>query len=131
MTTTARPALALEPRTERRDRVVHVVEYSHFPRRCAGDSRQVGYTQDRSPMGLGLDLSEPLRTGDLLRVTLRDIDGEAAIDGLARVVWCRDGEHARYRAGLCVLRDASKRPLLRSRSGAGEAKKTTRPFDSR
>jgi hypothetical protein len=107
-------ALDPEARTEPRDRIVHVVEYSPFPRRRASETCGIGFTQDFSANGLGLDLSEPLRAGDLLRVTLRDIDGGAAMDGLARVVWCRLGDVARYRAGLSLLRDASERPLLRS-----------------
>ena len=112
-TNAARPALAPETRTETRDRVVHIVEYSPYPRRRVSEACRVGFTQDCSTTGLGLDLSEPLRAGELLRVTLRDIDGGAAMDGLARVVWCRLGDVARYRAGLVLLRDGSRRPLVR------------------
>lgn len=102
-----------EARAEGRDRVVHVVEYGPFPRRRASETRRVGFTQDCSAHGLGLDLDEPLRRGELLRVTLRDIDGEASRDGLARVVWCRLGDLDRYRAGLALLPDASPRPRRR------------------
>ena len=35
-------------RLESRQRIVHVVEYSHYPRRLAAESRRVAYTQDRS-----------------------------------------------------------------------------------
>lgn len=112
-TNAALRALDPETRSERRDRVVHVVEYTPYPRRRASEASQVGFTQDCSNTGLGLDLSEPLRAGDLLRVTLRDIDGGAALDGLARVVWCRLGDVARYRAGLELLRDGGSRPLVR------------------
>ncbi|MBK7949618.1 MAG: PilZ domain-containing protein [Deltaproteobacteria bacterium] len=110
---TARLALDSDARTEPRDRVVHIVEFSPFPRRRANERRHIGFTQDCSTTGFGLDLSEPLRSGDLLRVTLRDIDGGAALDGLARVVWCRLGDVARYRAGLVLIRDGARRVLAR------------------
>ena len=103
------------PRREPRERVVHVVEYSRYPRRLADESRRVGYTQDRSTHGLGLDLGERVHPGELLQVTLRDIDGTVSIDGLARVVWCRDGENGRMQAGLCMLREAGERPMMRVR----------------
>ena len=109
----AHRALDPEARIEPRDRLVHVVEYSPYPRRRASEGCRVGFTQDCSATGLGLDLSEPLRAGELLRVTLRDIDGGVAMDGLARVVWCRLGDVTRYRAGLVLLRDGSSRPLVR------------------
>jgi hypothetical protein len=102
-------------RLERRERVVHVVEYSHYPRRLASENRQVAYTQDRSQSGLGLDLPERVRPGELLRVTVRDIDGEASIDGLCRVVWCKDTEGGRARAGVSMLREQGRREMLRVR----------------
>lgn len=112
------PAAALreldpDHRTEPRDRSVHLVEYSPYPRRRLRETAGIGFTQDCSATGLGLDLTEPLRAGELLRVTLRDIDGTSAMEGLARVVWCRLGDVARYRAGLRLLEDAERRPLRR------------------
>ena len=118
-------------RTEQREPIVQLVEYSRYPRRTAHEQQRVGYTQDRSAAGLGLDLAEPLTAGELLRVTLRDIDGGTALDGLARVVWCRVGNHDRYRAGLAVLRDAGERPMLRVRRPAGESPGTNRTLGSR
>lgn len=102
-------------RLENRQRVVHVVEYSHYPRRLASENRCIAYTQDRSETGLGLDLPERVRPGELLQVTVRDIDGEVSIDGLARVVWCQETESGRARAGLSVLRENGQRPLMRVR----------------
>ena len=102
-------------RKERRDAVVQVVEYSRFPRREAGERRRVGYTQDRSAAGLGLDLPGPVKPGELLHVTLRDIDGNVAIEGLGRVVWCEQADDGRTRAGLAMLRESGQRPLLRVR----------------
>jgi len=102
-------------RAEPRQRIVHVVEYSRYPRRSTADTRRVAYTQDRSEMGLGLDLPEILEPGELLQVSLRDIDGTLAIDGLARVVWCRQTDGGRACAGLSMLREKGERPMLRVR----------------
>ena len=102
-------------RCEPRETTVHVVEYSRYPRRLANEERRVAYTQDRSPGGLGLDLSERVWPGELLQVTLRDIDGTVAVDGLARVVWCRETNGGRAQAGLSMLRANGERPMLRVR----------------
>ena len=45
-------------RLEARQSIVHVVEYSRYPRRLASENLRVAYTQDRSETGLGLDLPE-------------------------------------------------------------------------
>lgn len=105
-------------RLEHRERIVHVVEYSRYPRRLADEKRRVGYTQNRSASGLGLDLDHRLCPGELLQVTLRDIDGTIAIDGLARVVWCREVEGGRAHAGVSILREDGKRPMTRVRQPA-------------
>lgn len=102
-------------RLESRQSVVNVVEYSHYPRRLASENRQVAYTQDRSATGLGLDLPERVMPGELLNVTVRDIDGGIAIDGLARVVWCREQDGGRARAGVAILRENGERPMMRVR----------------
>lgn len=102
-------------RTEPREHVVHVIEYSRYPRRLADEKRRIGYTQDRSASGLGLDLDERVCPGELLQVTLRDIDGLVELDGLARVVWCREVEGGRAHAGLSMLREKGEGPMLRVR----------------
>ncbi len=102
-------------RSEPRQAVVHVVEWSRYPRRTVGEKRGVAYTQDRSDTGLGLDLPESVQPNDLLSITLRDIDGKQLIEGLARVIWCRPGEGDRFRAGLSLLRGEGERPMLRVR----------------
>lgn len=102
-------------RREPRERTVHIVEYSRYPRRLAHEERRVAYTQDRSASGLGLDLGERVWPGELLQVTLRDIDGAVSIDGLARVVWCRETTGGRAHAGLSMLREKGERPLMRVR----------------
>ena len=109
-------------RSEPRERTVRVVEYSRYPRRLANEGRHVGYTQDRSASGLGLDLSERVWPGELLQVTLRDIDGTVAVDGLARVVWCREKADGRSEAGVSMLRENGERPMMRVRRGAGQAR---------
>jgi hypothetical protein len=117
------------PSTRRQHRipVVHVVEYSRFPRRDPGEHRRVAYTQDRSKAGLGLDLPEPVHPGELLHVTLRDIDGDVAVEGLARVVWCKPGDDGRARAGLAMLRERGEAPILRVRKrdrGQGRSRRS-------
>ncbi len=102
-------------RLDSRERVVQVVEYSHYPRRLASENRRIAYTQDRSEGGLGLDLPERVRPGELLQVTVRDIDGDGSVDGLARVVWCQETEGGRARAGLSILREDGQRRMMRVR----------------
>jgi len=116
-------------RLESRQRIVHVVEYSHYPRRLAAESRRVAYTQDRSESGLGLDLPERVRPGELLRVTLRDIDGQIDLDGLARVVWCKDTDSGRARAGVAMLREDGQRKMMRVR-GRGPIASAPSPGNS-
>jgi hypothetical protein len=102
-------------RCEPRERTVNLVEYSRYPRRLANEGKRVGYTQDRSATGLGLDLAERVWPGELLQVTLRDIDGTASVDGLARVVWSRDATSGRTLAGLSMLREKGEKPMMRVR----------------
>lgn len=102
-------------RREPRERTVNIVEYSRYPRRLAHEGRRVGYTQDRSANGLGLDLSERVWPGELLQITLRDIDGTVTVDGLARVVWCREAAGGRAHAGVSLLQEKGERPMMRVR----------------
>ena len=118
-------------RQEPRDAVVHVVEYSRYPRRSAGETRRVAYTQDRSKTGLGLDLPEPVYPGELLHVTLRDIDGGIAVDGLARVVWCETTDAGRARAGVEMLCEQGARPMRRVRPTGYGGNGTIRSLGSR
>jgi len=116
MTVSAQPNSQGVPlRLEPRESVVHLVEYSRYPRRLASESRRTAYTQDRSETGLGLDLPERVTPGELLQVTVRDIDGQIAVDGLARVVWCRQNDGERARAGVSILRENGQRPMMRVR----------------
>lgn len=110
-------ALAKETpaRREGRQHVVYVVEYNRYPRRDPSEDRRVAYTQDRSETGLGLDLPEEVVPGELLRITLHDIDGGIDLDGLARVVWCSKTASGRARAGMSMLREKGESPLMRIR----------------
>ena len=108
-------------RREPRERTVNIVEYSRYPRRLANEGRRVGYTQDRSETGLGLDLSERVWPGELLQVTLLDIDGTVSVDGLARVVWCREAGGGRSHAGISMLRERGERPMMRVRHTGAKA----------
>lgn len=103
-------------RQEHRDSVVQVVEYSPYPRRRAGETRRIAYTQDRSRSGFGLDLPEALDPGELLQLIVRDIDGEVALDGLARVIWCEPTRTGRARAGVSMLRERGEQPMMRVRT---------------
>ncbi len=85
-------------------------------RRDPGEAQRVAYTQDRSRTGFGLDLPEGVKPGELLRIRLRDIDGEIDMDALARVVWCKSLSSGRARAGLAMLRESGKRPMMRARA---------------
>jgi hypothetical protein len=109
-------------RTEGRQHVVHVVEYNRYPRRDPSEDRRVAYTQDRSPTGMGLDLPEAVAPGELLKVTLHDIDGDIDLEGLARVVWCETLSCGRARAGIAILREEGERPLLRVRRSRAKAR---------
>ena len=102
-------------RTEGRQHVVYVVQYNRYPRRDPSEDRRVAYTQDRSETGLGLDLPEEVAPGELLRITLHDIDGGIDLDGLARVVWCTKAPCGRARAGISMLREKGEGPLMRVR----------------
>ncbi len=114
-------------RLEARQSVVHVVEYSRYPRRLASENRRIAYTQDRSETGLGLDLPERVTPGELLRVTVRDIDGQIDLDGLARVVWCKPNGEGRARAGVSILRENGQRPMMRVR---GHGRIASRPVST-
>ena len=48
-------------------------------------------------------------------MTLRDIDGQIDLDGLARVVWCKDTDGGRARAGVSMLREDGQRKMMRVR----------------
>ena len=97
------------PRTDKRERVVHIVEYSQYPRTCAGQQLNVGHTRDTSKGGMCFGSKVAKEVGDLLRVTLRGIDGGASYEGLARVAWCNHRGDAGYWIGVEKLEDTRRR----------------------
>lgn len=106
-------------RAEKRERVVRVVEYSHYPRISKDERRNVGFTRDESPSGMCLAVSAREAKGTLLRVALRNVDGRATLDALVRVVWCDARPDGRYWLGLALL-ERKGRQMLKVRRPARE-----------
>jgi hypothetical protein len=96
------------PRSDKRERVVHAVEYSQYPRIDAGQRTHVGYTRDLSQGGLCFGAKTANRVGDLIRVTLRGVDGGVAYEGLGRVAWCEARENDEYWVGVAKLADTRR-----------------------
>lgn len=97
------------PRSETRERRVHRLEYSHYPRRARQQRRLVGLTRDESKSGLCVvvDQSEP--EGSLLQIRLHTLSGEIGRQALAKVVWCRSREDGRSCLGLCLVAHGERR----------------------
>jgi len=99
----------LPPRAEKREKVVRIVEYSHYPRIARDQRRHVGFTRDESRSGLCVVASDREEEGTLLRVALRGVDGGPSLDALAHVVWCQARQDGRYTMGLALLEQAGRR----------------------
>jgi len=99
------------PRSEKREPVVRIVEYSRYPRIERSERRMVGFTRNQSRSGLCVVASEAEAEGTLLRVALRTVDGGAALDALAHVAWCERREDGRYWIGLALLESGGRRLL--------------------
>ncbi len=89
-------------REERRDEV-RSAEYTPFPRTGANQTPRRGFSRDVSPLGmcLGVDAPEPI--GALLRVEVRQLDGQSIGATIGRVVWCKPTREGRYWIGLDLL----------------------------
>lgn len=85
-----------EPRVD----VVRIVEYSPFPRMDAAEAPRLAFTRDLSASGMCIGADEPEQTGDLLRVTLRGVDGQPSVTVVDRVVWCSAARDGRWWIGL-------------------------------
>ena len=103
------PADFHPPRADERERSVHIVEYSQYPRTCAGQQLNVGHTRDTSRGGMCFGSKISKQIGDLLRVTVRGIDGLANYEGLARVAWCAPRGGEGYWIGVEKLQDTRRR----------------------
>jgi hypothetical protein len=93
------------PRREPREQTVRVVEYTRFPR--AGDDAlpRFGFTRDISVSGMCIGADEPEPVGALLRVTMRDLDGQPRKPSVERVAWCSRARDGRHWIGLERLAD--------------------------
>jgi hypothetical protein len=112
------------PRVEKRDDVVKIVEYSHYPRIARDERRNIGFTRDQSRSGLGIAAHSPEAPGTLLKVALRNVDGGVTFDALARVVWCQARQGGRYWMGLSLL-DQGRRSMLKMRRNSSSAQLRT------
>ena len=93
-------------RSEARDEMIRIVEYSCFPRVAPQQRPRIGFTRDISPSGLclGVDRNEPV--GTLLRLCLRDIEGRSGDTCVGRVVWNSSERDGRHWLGLQLLTPA-------------------------
>jgi hypothetical protein len=98
-------------RAHARRKGLRLVEYSSFPRVDIDAGLQDGLALNESDSGTCIAVASKLEIGSLLRVTIRSIDGQSSRDAVARVVWCRDTEEGRIRAGLEVLREHKPRMM--------------------
>ena len=114
------PADFHPPRADKRERAVHIVEYSQYPRCKAGQQLNVGHTRDTSQKGMCFGSKISKEVGDLLRVTMRGIDGTTSYEGLARVAWCAPRGDNGYWIGVAKLEDTHRR--MRVVGGEGSAR---------
>lgn len=103
------PADFEQPRADKRELVVEIVEYSSYPRTEAGQRMNVGYTRNTSNGGMCINSKVSKQVGDLLRVTVRRVDGSASYEGLARVAWCEPRGESAYWIGVAKLQDTRRR----------------------
>ncbi len=96
------------PRAEERRPVVRSLEYSHYPRKAAQQSRLKGLSRDESSTGLCAVVDRPEARGSLLQVGLHDLDGNFCLEALALVVWCRARQDGRYAMGLNFLANSAR-----------------------
>jgi len=90
-------------RVWKRHAVVRIVEYSPYPRRDASERLAVGFTANESRGGLCMLAREVVPVGQALRVTVREVDGGARLEAIARVVWCNPEAGDRVALGLSFL----------------------------
>lgn len=87
-------------RAEARRDEVCIVEYTPFPRVAAGEVPRIGFTRDISESGMCVGSDRPEPVGALLRVVLRDGDGQPDRASIGRVVWCQPASDGRHWIGL-------------------------------
>jgi len=90
-------------RREVRVDAVRSAEYTPFPRTRANQTPRRGFTRDVSPLGMCLGVDVPERIGALLRIEVRELDGQSIGATIGRVVWCKPTRDGRYWIGLDLL----------------------------
>ncbi len=98
-------------RREQREEVVRHVEYCPYPRVTAGQHLRVGFTRDLSPSGMCFRVEAPERIGSLLRVTIREVDGQATLERIARIAWSTPTLDGGLWIGLTVLESGRAHPI--------------------
>ena len=88
-----------EPRVDE----VRSAEYTPFPRISTSQAPRVGFTRDVSPLGMCLGVDVPEKTGSLLRIEVRRLDGKSVGATIGRVVWSKATRDGRYWLGLDLL----------------------------
>jgi hypothetical protein len=91
-----RTPLRSEPRREE----VRIVEYTPFPRVAPDQAPRIGFTRDLSESGMCIGSDRPEPVGSLLRVVVRDADGQPGRPRVERVVWCQAASEGRHWLGL-------------------------------
>jgi len=98
-------------RREPRQEVVRHVEYSPYPRARSDQGVRVGFTRDLSHSGMCVRLDTPERVGSLLRVTLREVDGQARLESIARIAWSSPTIDGAHWVGLSLLKPGRRQPI--------------------
>jgi hypothetical protein len=99
-------AMFAPARREQRVDEVRSAEYTAFPRTRVNQTPRLGFTRDVSPLGmcLGVDEQEPI--GSLLRIEVRQLDGQSIGATIGRVVWSEQTRDGRFWIGLDLLCEA-------------------------
>jgi hypothetical protein len=118
-----------DPRTirkELREETLRIVEYARFPRLSAGQRPRLGFTRDISRSGLCVGVDDAEDVGSLLRLAVRDLDGQKATASVQRVVWCTAERDGRYWLGLELLArpEAAQRGPARGTLAGAERSRT-------
>ncbi len=90
-------------RREQRIDEIRSAEYTPFPRARANQTPRRGFTRDISPLGMCLGVDEPEQIGALLRIEVRQLDGQSIGATIGRIAWCQPTRDGRYWVGLDLL----------------------------
>jgi hypothetical protein len=88
-----------------------VAEITAFPRgtRVMGvHGRMSGFALDESEAGVCLSVDAAIPVGALLRIELRDFDGEIVRDEIVRVAWCRSRDRGRFAIGAELVAESAR-----------------------